>query len=242
MLSNIMCRFSTFADYSNLQYSDQNIKRLSEFISQESFVLNRLMQVDSYNQNVPRIQLIKGNNLLAINFLSERIDIASLSNRLDGFNQNELDDICDKISSYMGKIDELFSDIIQAPNRLAWYTEYVYFDISDDEKKNFRNNFLKDKISIPMDISDEFGVKYAWKTNAEITNKKEDINILATIDRFKQLFNTSTDIDGYKIGFDINTFWENKKNRFSVDSNVQFINMARDFQKDLREDFLKECK
>lgn len=241
MISNIMFRFSTFADYSNIQWSAQNIGNLSKEFSNMGFYPNKLYQVDNAGNSIPRIQMISENGLVTINYLIERIDVTYVSNKLSGFDIAEIDDACNDINTYFDKTLISLGDLIQNSNRLAWYTEYAYFDLSDKEKMGFRNRFLNDDIGGKYTPTDEFRVKYAWKTNMDFGELHEDTNVLVTVDRFRQPFDRATVADGYKIGFDINTFWEHKKNRFKYETSRAYISASRSIEECIRREVFSGC-
>ena len=50
------------------------------------------------------------------------------------------------------------------------------------------------------------------------------------------------EVDGYRIDFDINTWQENRKNRFYNEDIKAFVEKSIAFQKCLEEDFIYEFK
>ncbi len=143
----------------------------------------------------------------------------------------------------MFKIEETFVDEIQTANRLAWYTDFDFGD--ENEKVKFKNKFLKENdFYETLTPSSEFMVRYAGRKETSICNSREVFNIITTIENWKedQGLNVAkiASSDGYKIGVDINTIWENKKNRFSVQHYDEFMKIAVDLQNSVKESFLHE--
>lgn len=239
MIANIMCRYSLFADYSNISISAKNIELLLREFNDEKMIPEKINGTNTLGQMIPYIHLSSEDDSSFIDVLPERIDVTYISKRLDGFSESEYETIQERIPLQINKLYSAFHNSLQDSNRLAWYTEYVFFDIKDEEMLGFRNRFLKEQISFIADPSDEFSARYVWKSQTEICGRKEEINLLATVNRHKQQFGM-TPVDGYKISFDINTFWENKKNRFNADSSTPYIRVARDYQLKLQEDILGE--
>ena len=207
MLSNVLCQFSTFADYSNLSTE----KLLSAFG-------NRLMPTmfrDSQNSIV--VSLADPAMPFFVQIFPSRINIIRISERKEGFAPEELGKIQELFLDSMFKIEETFVDEIQTANRLAWYTDFDFGD--ENEKVKFKNKFLKENdFYETLTPSSEFMVRYAGRKETSICNSREVFNIITTIENWKedQGLNVAkiASSDGYKIGVDINTIWENKKTVF----------------------------
>ena len=237
MLSNVLCQFSSFADYANLNLGTE--KLLSAFG-------NRLMPTtfrDSQNSIV--VSLADPATPFFVQIFPFRIDVIRVSERKEGFAPEELGKIQKLFLDSMCKIEETFVDEIQTANRLAWYTEYTYFDFGDEnEKVKFKNKFLRENDFYETLIpSSDFVVRYAGRKETSICDSREVFNIITTIENWKEDQGFVAKIAssaGYKIGVDINTIWENKKNRFSVQHYDEFMKIAVDLQNSVKESFLHE--
>lgn len=238
MVSNITYRFSTFSDYSVLTYNkDDVIRILTDFegVNLAPAIIQEIMPLGIPNQ---RMQFMAQNGLLLITISSERIDIQLTSDRKEGFDQKGIDDIKDKMVSYMTKLTDIFSDRVALPYRLAWFTSYVYFDQSKEEKDAYRDRFLKDIEYFKDNRLDDMMARFGTQRKVIISNQEEMINVILTVNRHITDKGTDNEVDGYKADFDINT-WQGKRiNRFEKDTYEEFIGKAIEEQVKLKEEVM----
>ncbi len=238
MVSNITYRLSAFSDYSLIAYNkDDVIKILSDFtdVILTPVVISEMLTGNTVSQ---RMQFLAQNGLLIITIFSERIDIQITSNRKDGFQPEEVEDVKQKIGQYMNLILNVFSDRVSPPHRLAWFTSYVYFEQSDEEKNAYRNKFLKELNYFKTNRLDDTIARFGARRTVEICGREETLNVLLTINRHILDQGTDMEVDGYKADYDINTWQGNRVNRFSIDDIKDFIEQAFIQQKALNEEVL----
>lgn len=228
MISNVFCRLSIFADYSNLSYTNENILKISK-IFDNKFYVNPINQVGN---NIQRMQFRNKDNSIIITILNERIDIETTSSKDSGFNNEEKKQLMIDLSKYLKSIYEEFSSSIQDGHRLAWFTTHILSDINDDEKKEFRNRFIK-KIDFFEDgYTNEMSVRYSAIKENKVNEIKEIINTICTINQVYA--NTTSGIKtGYAIDIDVNTHQDDLKNRFNISSIDEFILKANEYEKQI---------
>ena len=240
MISNVGYRFTVFADYSNLCFSRESMNKIFDAFNGIDIVPAVVQEV-SPDAGVSQRMRFVTNDGISIALMSSRIDIDIISGKKEGFLEEEKGKVSSILLQYMTRIYSAFGKMIQDANRMAWGSTFVYFDISSEEKRNFRQRFIQ-PIRFYRDISvDEFNVCYVGRKKIQITScDQEEINILTQIieyvsDNEPRVYGN---ISGYIISFDINTVPENKKNRFGAQTFDSFINIAREIQKDVGNDFL----
>jgi len=239
MIANIGYRFTTFADYSMLGFSQENMNKIFKACEGIELIPSVIQELAPEIGNSQRMRFIT-NTGLSIAIMSNRIDIDILSRKKEGFSEEEICKISVLLLKIMSSIYSAFDYEIQNANRLAWCKTCICLDLSQDYKKKFREHFLK-PINFYKDIlTDEFSVQYCGRKLVKISNNsltEENINILTTINKnsYPDGFNEA---DCYIINFDINTVPENKKNRFDVDSFQSFVKKAQEIQNELEVDFL----
>lgn len=244
MVSNIVYKFSAFADYGNISFSQQNMNLLMETFADRELIPAMVNEVTGDGRSMSRLQLATADRLLCISVMSGRIDIQIASDKKGGFDGGQQAQLKAVMADCMGKIYRVFDEIIQESYRLAWDVTYVYFEIDEQERLAYRNRFLQEVPFYKEGYTDEFVAQYVGRREEEIHGRKEWMNVLTTIDRWfpgTGVGNVAT-VDGYKIEFDINTDHNSRKNRFAGESFGQFIEAAAEIQKELEESFFHGCK
>lgn len=241
MLSNIIYKFSAFADYSVIKYSQENISQMLAVFADKKLLPGMVMQSAPEGLS-QRIQLINVEHTMTITVLRERIDIEIYSNKREGFSEQEVSMRCEEMANMMQEIYALFEEYVPDAWRLAWNVSYAYFDISQDEKNVFRSKFLKELPFYQGSSTDEFIAQYAGIVSRNVGAQKEDINVLTTITRLYKDAAEGFAVDGYKIDFDINTHQEKRKNRFRGEVMSEFITMAVEIQNTLIGEVVHDCK
>ena len=237
MLSNMLYQFSIFADYSNLDF----LKILSSF-GKLSLVPNVVSRSDDDGRICTGMSFSTSQMPFFIRTFPDRIDVLHIAERKEGFEAQEQGEICERLRSSMHTIENIFSEIIQLANRMAWYTEYVYFGIDYETRMKFKNRFLKDIDFYREKTQPEFMVRYVGKDEKSVNGVNERINIVTSIENWRQnILPVISFSEGYKISIDINTIWENKKNRFSGQNYDDFINVAIDIQNSVKGSVLYGC-
>lgn len=237
MLSNISYKFSTFADYSNIMYSQDNIRILLDVFGDNDFLPGMVNQIAPDARIPQRLQLSSANQLCSITILNERIDMEIYSDQKSGFPKQNIVEIRQLMAESMQKIYKAFEISIPDAYRLAWNVAYVYFEVSQEEMMQFRSRFLKDSSFYQENATDEFIARFAGRVSKEIGGRPEMHNVLTTIERLFPTPGIGYQVDGYKIGFDINTHQANRKNRFTDIDFKEFITGAYQIQNQLESDF-----
>lgn len=237
MLSNISYKFSTFADYSNIMYSQDNIRILMDAFRADDFLPGMVNQIAPDARIPQRLQLSSANQLCRITILNERIDMEIYSDQKSGFAKEKVDEIRQLMVESMQKIYKAFEASIPDAYRLAWNVSYVYFEVSQEEMMQFRSRFLKDPSFYQENATDEFVARFAGRISREIAGRPEMHNVLTTIERLFPTPGIGYQVDGYKIGFDINTHQANRKNRFADTDFKEFMDGAYRIQNHLEDDF-----
>ena len=246
MFSNVIYKLSTFSDYSSISYNQDDtftfIKSLSDFN-----LVPSIYQEILPNGSLSRRLHFLGNNGLLIMINSGRIDIQLTSDKKEGFDKEAISSIKEIFIKIYNCIFSLWGEIVSNPNRLAWYTSCVYFEITENQKADYRNRFLKEISFFKEDRLDDIKIGSGQynKKGEEIKIYKyqdlnEKINIITTINRIEENLDSDAPIDGYRIDYDINTWQNNKRNRFSCENIETFMNISTDLQQKLDEEFLHE--
>lgn len=237
MLSNMLYQFSIFADYSNLDF----LKILSSFDRMPLFP-NVISRSDNDGQICPGMSFGASHMPFFIRTFPDRIDVLRIAEQKEGFDAQEQGEICEQLRSTMHTIENIFSEIMQLANRMAWYTEYVYFEIDYETRIKFKKRFLKEIDFYREKTQPEFMVRYVGKDEKSVSGGNELINIVTSIENWQQNISPAISLsEGYKISIDINTIWENKRNRFSGQNYDDFIKVATDIQDSVKGSVLYGC-
>lgn len=240
MLANIIYKFSTFADYSRINYTPENMTKLLNVYANKDLLPGVIMQPSEDGMS-QRIQLSNTDRTLIVSVLRERIDVERYSDKREGFNKAEISILRDELGLMIQKIYSLFGNTLPDAYRLAWNVSYAYFDISAETKEAFRNKFLKSFSFYTDHSTDEFIAQYAATLPRDIENRAEIINVLTTMGRLFRDASVGFPVDGYKIDIDVNTHQDNRKNRFVETSIPEFISVAYDIQQNLIGEVMNGC-
>lgn len=238
MVSNITYKLSCFADYSQLKYNKEDIitilKAYDNVILTPS-IITEMLQNGEVSQ---RMQFSAQGGLLMITILSQRIDIQITSNDKNGFTDEDVSKVHANLLDNMKKILSIFGDRIADPYRLAWFTSYVYFELTDEEKTNFRNKFLNELEFFREGRLDDINVVYGARRNIKIADREERLNVLTTIFGYLTDVGTDEEVNGFRIDYDINTWQGNRKNRFTHKDIEEFISGSLNIQYSLNKEIL----
>ena len=168
----------------------------------------------------------------------DRIDVQVDSRGKNGFNSELRPEIKKNMLLYMQNILELFSDRTALPYRLAWFTSYIYFEVSNEEKVRFRNKFLCELDFFKTNRLDDMIARYAAKRDITIKGNNERINVVTTISRYFNNVAPDKEVDGFQIDYDINTWQGNRRSRFDDKSIEVFAISALEIQDTLNKDIL----
>lgn len=242
MISNISYKLSLFADYMDIAYTNENIFKIMSVFTGENILPGVISEVMQNGNTSKRLQFVSENGAIVVTILSSRIDVEITSLDKSGFTGEEIEQLSEKLQEIIVKIYKAFSDKIPDANRLAWFVTYMNFELSSEEKKNYRNMFVKQIPFYESNMTDEFMVRYSGTKDITINGILENVNAITTISYI--VFNQGIDaeIDGYKIDFDINTWQGNRKNRFNTDNLSEFVNEARKVQSELEVDFINDYR
>ena len=242
MLSNIKYRVSLFADYSNIYYSNDNIKVLLDKFQMKDLYPSIIPEINAVGNNHQGIMLCNKNNTYSVSVMTERVDVTIISELKSGFDEEDKKDIYNVLKMSVDNIYKSFEDIIQDAYRFALYTEYAYFQIDETTKEEFRDRFIKKVDCLEEKITTEFAVQYAAREETEIREKKELFNLITNISRLMPAPGISNGVDGFLISFDINSHQSIRKNRINSSNIEDYIYAAIPFQAELSEGFLNGCR
>ena len=241
MLSNIRYRLTLFADYSNIYYSLNNTSKLIESFSDEQLFSSVLSETDNMGNRRNGIVLFNNERTFTVSIMSGRIDVVITSEEKEGFEESKLDLVRNKLTYAVKNIYDSFQDYIQDAYRMAWYTEYVYFEIDEKMIIDYKNRFIKQVRCIEGIDTSEIEIQYAAVASTDVIDFKERYNQIIRIERvFPQTISSSFYVDGYRISFDINTHQDNKKNRINIENIKEYIDAAIGFQMKLKGGFIDE--
>lgn len=239
MVSNISYKLSAFADYTNISCTSENIMKIISAFKGIDFLPNVISEMLSDGNVSQRIQLRIASGGLSVTILSERIDIELSSGRKEGFSADEKKSLQKELYQMLSTVYQVFDEVIPIANRVAWFVSYVLFEIGDNEKQEYINRFLKKPAFYQANSTDDLLVRFSGREESLIAGRKENINVITTISRLLSDPGAPVEIDGYKIDFDINTWQENRKNRFDCPNIEDFIAVAYGYQNKLEADFIK---
>ena len=243
MVSNIVYKFVSFADYSNLGYTKENVELLQSIFLSKGYVVSPVSEVDTLGNTFKAISMMGNYADPIINISSQRIEIIKGSDKKTGFDESEVVLLRKQMNDYMSEIYKVFEDIIQDANRMAWIAEYVYFDMEEGLMHKFRKKFMQTLDFYKNISTTEFVAKYAGLSRAKVLGNEEKINIITTIRRWfpGNGIGFVADVDGYGIEIDINTVASNKKNRFSTESFSGFIEEAEKIKRRIIGEVVDGC-
>lgn len=241
MISNVLYRIISFADYSNISYSPSVISLLKDKFG-SGYTFNQLPE-----------PLLNGNLHFGINMISPdmsihpninlgsmRIEMAMASNKKTGFDDEDLTNAKKSMINSFSILYSLFSEVMQDANRLACISNYAFFEIDENEMYSFKERFLKPLGYYNDKSTTEFMAKYAGLDSKQINGREEKLNVISTLYRLFQ--NQGAPIDGYGLELDINTVAENKKTRFSFDSFDDFVSIANSIKTIVVGDVFHGCR
>ena len=242
MIANISYKLSAFADYTDISYTSENVLKIITALKEMDLLPGVVQEILVDGNASRRIQLTSVNGDLVVTIFSSRIDAEITSLNKSGFADKERKELIPQLCGIIRTLFEVFGETIPIANRLAWFVSYVNFEIDAEEKKSFREAFLKPISFYESNATDEFMVRYSGREQVQLDNFEETLNILTTITRFLANQGTNVEIDGYKIDFDINTWQKNRKNRFDGNTVISFVEKATEFQEKLEADFINVYK
>ena len=237
MVANIFYKLTCFADYSPLTYNKRDIINVMNAIDEFDLSPSLLQEIDG-NGASQRMQFTGNNGGLLISVGSERIDIQLSSNRREGFTNEEVEKVQKALLYCMTKLYEVFGKRVPLPYRLAWNTAYVYFDIDQNKKEEYRDRFQVKNPFFSKNPLEDMVVRYGARRDTVIGGRDDEkVNIITTIGRFLTSIGDN-EVDGYQIEHDINTWQMNRINRFTGNDIVEFIKKAYKIQLDANESVL----
>lgn len=238
MISNVVYRLSCFADYSQIKYNNNDVIEVLKAFESVELTPRAIQEILPYGEVSSRMQFAGDNGLLLISIAGERIDIHITAKEKKGFSDEEISSVESKLREYMSKILSIFGGRMPLPYRLAWFTSYVYFELTDDEKAQYRDKFLKEIDFFEENRLDDISVRYGARRDVDINGVKERFNVLTTIHEYVSNFGIENEINGFQIDYDINTWQGNRINRFKSEDIDSFIREACLIQKDLNKEVL----
>ena len=244
MLSNVMYKFSVFGDFSQLKYSSDNMKKLLDVKAEQTLIPNVISQAGISGMVEQRMQLVSMDHTIIISVLQERIDVEIYSDKKIGFGNEHIEKIVIQLTNLMRQICLVFQERISDAARMALVTRYVYFDITDERKADFRDRFVNTLDFYNDKMTDEFLVNIVGNITYKINNNDEVMNVVTVINRLfpSQGIGVDIPVDGYQIDFDINTMPQNKENRFKPEVYDEFAKQFEETIVELRNSVLDGCE
>lgn len=233
MISNITYKLSCFADYAQLEYNKDDIINILNAFKDAILIPSVIPEFNQTGRKSQRMHFLTSDGLMEISIMSSRIDIQITSNDRKGFPQKAISEIKDKLNLFMNKLYDIFSRKISLPNRLAWFTTYVFFEVDESEKILFRNKFLKTLPFFEKNRLDDLLIRYGAQRQFSISGQEEDINVITTISPYYAFLGTELEVNGYGVDIDINTSQFNARNRFESNSIGLFCDNAINVQEEL---------
>ncbi len=235
LVSNIVYRLSCFADYSQIKYNNTDVIAVLKAFDKVELTPRAVQEIVPLGGVSSRMQFTGQGESLSINIAGDRIDVQITAKEKRGFNDKEVELVESNLKEYMAKVLSIFGDRIPLPYRLAWFTSFVYFELSSDEKASYRNKFLQEIDFFKENRLDDISVRYGARRDLSINGVAERFNILTTINEYVSMFGIENEIDGFQIDYDINTWQGNRKNRFKLEDIYAFISEARKLQNELNQ-------
>ena len=236
MISNVMVRLSVFADYSMLVYDRKDVVKIMECFDEYNLAPSQVMEVDLNGISVPRMMFVGLDNYFSIVIFGNRIDITRVSERKQGFDSDEIADIKTLFVKTYDRLYDIFGKRIPIPYRLAWFTNYVYFEINAEQRRAFRDRFLNRIDFFEENRLDDMLAKYGTRRKEKINDQDEQINVLTTLKRWEANSGIEQIADGYCMELDINTWQNNRVNRFQSKDVDVFMDIAENYQKNVKEE------
>lgn len=238
MVSNITYRLSCFADYSQLTYKKEDVIAVLNNFDSVMLMPSIISEALSDREVSQRMQFLAQGGLLLITIASQRIDVQITSNDKSGFDSESITRVYKDLLDNMKKILSIFVERVAEPYRLAWFTSYVYFDQTKEEKENFRNKFLNELDFFKEGRLDDINAVYGARRDIKIGDREERLNVLTTVSRYLAGIGTDKEVDGFQIDYDINTWQGNRKNRFSLKELDEFVYGSVEIQNTLNKEIL----
>ena len=245
MISNITYRLIAFADYSNIRFNNDTAASFSTEFSENNYRFGQIFDPMPAGQLVPGFMLMPNGNgeCPIISIFPGKVDIRVGSTKKEGFSSGEQRRFCSVLCEYLDRIYGTFEGKLQDPNRLALITEYVYFEIDREKKALFRDKFIHAPSYYDGKLTDELFVRIFGKEKRIINDIEEDINCVTTIDRWLPGggIGPTASVDGYRVELDLNTASDNKRNRFSRDSIIEFVDQMQGIKEELFKEIFDGC-
>ena len=239
IIANIFCRLAIFGDFESLEYSKENLfKAMNSFIEP---VTPRIVQERYSDGNISqRMQLVLKNGMFVITIASGYIDVQYTTNKRTGFESSDLPTVRKEMKNALKKVYTAFSNQVNKPYRLAWNTTYLCYDMTDDERISYRNQFLHEPEFFKENRSNDTLIRYGCQKTVVINYREEKINAIATVSDSRVNLGSGVAVNGYKIDYDINTWQENMNCRFDTDDLSDFVEKSAEIQKEMNEEMLPE--
>ena len=240
MLSNVIYRLISFADYSNIKYSKDNLEKLLRIFNDKNYSVLPLTEERTTGEIYRGISVIGDAYRPIIYISSGRIEIVIASEKKEGFDETEKNELREQMVGYLDRLYTGYRDKIQDANRLAWVSEYVYFEISKQEMHKFRRKFQQPIDYFEEKSTIEFMTQYVAEDMKTVASREEKLNVISNIKRWYpgQGDDFVDSVDGYSIELDINTDAENKKNRFCSKTFRDFVTVADKLQREVIGDII----
>lgn len=237
-VANIIYKLSSFADYNILDYNKDDVIKILGAFDDPTLAPGIATEIRVDGLVKQRMQFTAQNGLFQMAVNSGRIDIQLVSNEKYGFLSEKLPVIKKQLTDSLVRLYEIFGSRAPIPHRLAWNTSYVYFEIDDNEKNEYRNKFLRELDFFKENRLDDTVIRYAGQRISAIGSTNERVNVLVTINSYVTDPGIDIEINGFKIDYDINTWQGNRRNRFEVKSFSEFVERASEIQNALNEEIL----
>lgn len=239
MQANISCMLSSFADYTALSYSKDDVIAMLSRSDDESMVPSLLQEIPPNGIPSQRMQFTAQNGTRVMTVGSNRIDITATTNAPDGFVGRSAELAANELVSNLTLAYEVFGDRAPDASRLAWNTSYIRFAADKDDYDAFRDRFLCKIGFFQKGRLDDMIARFGASRDVEICGQNERLNVLVTVNSYVQRpLDGTPSVTGFRIDYDINTWQGNGKNRFMTEHFRSFVQVARAIQAQLDEELL----
>ena len=239
IIANIFCRLAIFGDFESLEYSKENLfKAMNSFIEP---VTPRIVQEQHSDGSISqRMQLVLKNGMFVVTIASGYIDVQYTTNKKTGFESSDLPTVRKEMNNALKKVYTAFSNQVNKPCRLAWNTTYMCFDMTDEERDSYRNQFLVEPTFFKENRMNDTLIRYGCQKTVPINYREEKINAIVTVTDSGVNLGSGVTVNGYKIDYDINTWQGDQNCRFDTDDLNEFVKKSAEIQKEMDDEMLPE--
>lgn len=202
------------------------IAKLLQVFEGTDFVPNivHTMQIGPMSQTRQQLQLMTKDMEWSIEFEPHRISINK--NNLPGKDIGTAEQFAQASSDYCSRLSDIVS---VSANRLSFNTRGILHEMSKEELEKAGSKLLNLPTFYTENRLVEWNTRAVARYDATLNGNTEILNVISDISRIPLTPKDQRDsknLDCLEIGFDINTFQDNKKQRFRIQESDAFIKEA----------------